>query len=501
MFDKLRLKEKAGKIKESGPVVSPGQPPSIREIYQSRRNYGVNLGSCFIQEKWIFHDLFHGNASCELELAGQLSKELGNEGARSKLEEFWNGFVNEDDWKWLQDHEVTSVRVPLGYWNVGGGKFTKDTKFEKYASKVYGNSWTIFKSKFIEPAAAHGISVLVDIHGLPFGANGADHSGEQSSGEAKFWENESAQLQMLSLFSFIAEDLKGYDNIAGIQVVNESVFADEPAKRQSTYYAAAINSIREKDSTVPIIISDGWWPDQWVKWIQNHQDGRNLGVVIDSHCYRCFSDSDKNKSPKQIIEDLNKDLLTNLSSPGIDFVVGEYSCVLDGSSWNRDNAQQDRDNLVIEYGKRQTSLIHERASFGSYFWTFKFQSGNGGEWDFKTMTDKGAIGVPFSIKGKSLPDRSTFEQKLNKCLEDHSNYWNNANPNEHYEHKRYKEGFTTGWSDANKFAEFNGSTIGRLEPWKNSRLAEHIGARGKSAFIWEWEQGFDAGIKEFLNSI
>ncbi|KAK6462310.1 glycoside hydrolase superfamily [Scheffersomyces coipomensis] len=501
MFDKLRLKEKGGKIKPSGPSVKPGQPPSAREIYQSRRNYGVNIGSCFIQEKWIFHDLFHGNASCELELAETLSKELGNDQTRSKLEEFWSNFMNGDDWNWLQEHEVTSVRVPLGYWNIGGGRFAKDTKFEKYATKLYTNSWTIFKSKFIEEAAKHGISVVVDLHGLPFGANGADHSGEQSSGKAGFWDNESAQLKMLDLFSFIAEDLKGYDNIAAIQIVNESEFANDPASKQTTYYSAVINSIREKDSTVPVVISDGWWPDQWVKWVQKNQDGRNAGVVIDSHCYRCFSDADKNKSPRQIIKDLNNDLLTNLSAEGIDFMIGEYSCVLDGSSWNKDNAQNDRDNLVIEYGRRQTSLIHERVSFGSYFWTFKFQSGNGGEWDFKTMTDKGAISRPFSLKGKQLPDKSVFDQKLDNSFNTHCNYWNSANPNENYEHKRYKEGFITGWSDAQKFAEFNGSTIGRIKPWKNSRLNEHLSARGNSKFIWEWEQGFDTGIKEYLNSV
>lgn len=107
-----------------------------------------------------------------------------------------------------------------------------------------------------------------------------------------------------------------FDNIAGIQVVNEAEFSD-PAKKQSTYYAACITEIRKSDSLVPVIISDGWWADQWVKWVQEKQgpDG-NIGVVLDEHVYRCFSDDDKNKTPQQIIDDLNGDLLTNLTDDG-----------------------------------------------------------------------------------------------------------------------------------------------------------------------------------------
>lgn len=46
---------------------------------------------------------------------------------------------------------------------------------------------------------------------------------------------------------WIAKDLKKFDNIAGIQVVNEAEFSD-PAKKQSTYYAACITEIRKSDS-------------------------------------------------------------------------------------------------------------------------------------------------------------------------------------------------------------------------------------------------------------
>lgn len=500
MFDKLKLKSKS-KVSPAAPAATPGQAPTERQIYQSRKNFGVNIGACFVLEKWIFHELFSEGGDCELEAVASLSKKHGVDGAREKFENHWSGFVNGDDWQWLEDHDVTSIRVPLGYWEIDGGRFAKNTRFEKHAA-VYANAWKIFKEKFVEEALKRKISVLVDIHGLPGGANGSDHSGEKSGGAAQFWSDESAQLQILDMLAFIAQDLKHYDNIAGIQIVNESEFSND-AKKQSRYYGAAISLIREKDDSIPVVISDGWWADQWVKWVQLQQNNTSsIGVVVDHHCYRCFDDKDKAKAPPQIINDLENDLLTNLTEDGrgVDFMVGEYSCVLDGDSWGRDNADSQRDQLVIEYGNREVEKFSQRAQFGSYFWTFKFQSGNGGEWDFKTMVDKGAIKHPFSIKGKQIPDKGHFEDKLNGAFGSHQEYWNNANPNEKYEHDRYKEAFTTAWADASQFAQFNGSVLGRVGAWKAARLLEHISARGSSKHVWEWEQGFDAGLAEFQNS-
>lgn len=502
MFDKLKLKSKASNIPLAAPAASAGKPPSQRQIYQSRENFGVNFGGCFVLEKWISHDIFPEGTNCELEAVTKRAKDLGTKGAQKVFEDHWTGFINDSDWQWLQDHKVTSVRVPIGYWEVGGGRFTKGTKYSG-VSAVYANAWDIFKHNFIEPAAKHHISILVDVHGVPGGANGADHSGEQpGGGKALFWDNEDLQLLMCDLFEFIAKDLKQYDNITGYQIVNEAEFAND-AKKQARYYGAVIALIRAHDDSTPIVISDGWWPDQWVKWVQKHQPNEldSIGVVVDSHCYRCFSDDDKKKLAPQIIGDLEKDLLTNLTGDGkgVDFMVGEYSCVIDGALWDRDGAHEKRDDYVVDYGRRQLDLFARRAKFGSFFWTYKFQSGNGGEWDFKTMVDKGAIRPTKLVEG--LPDGEALESKLKPALGDHSHYWDNQNSKEKYEHDRYEDGFRTAWTDSLEFAKFDGSLIGRAEAWQAARAAEHVKAKGRLKHLWEWFQGFDKGLEEFRNSV
>lgn len=501
MFSKLKIKSRASELPAADPPINEGQPPTKRQIYQSRHNFGVNIGSCFVNEKWIFDEIFIDDTEFELEAAKKSVKKLGKDGAREKFENHWQGFMSDDDWNWLKDHQVTAVRVPLGYWQIDGGKFADDTKFEKY-TKVYANAWSIFKSHFVEKAAEHDIGVLVDIHGLPGGANGADHSGEKNGGSADFWEDFSAQVQMTEAFKFIAQDLADYENIIGIQIVNESEWSDD-AKRQKQYYSASIKEIREVDRQIPIIISDGWNPHQWVHWVQEKQNSIGyLGVVVDHHVYRCFSDDDKNKAPEQIIGDLQGDILTNLNDNGrgVDFMVGEYSCVLDGQSWDKNGANDRRDQLVIDYGNHQLRHISERAGYGSFFWTYKFKSGNGGEWDFKTMTDKGAIRPPYNSQGDE-PDQGKFEEVSRDAYHSHCNYWNSTDPNEHFEHERYWDGFTNAWADSMEFHKFNGSIIGRNEALKLARLEEHKKTKGELKHLWEFEQGYDAGLKEFRNAL
>ncbi|CAK9436759.1 uncharacterized protein LODBEIA_P12810 [Lodderomyces beijingensis] len=490
-FSKLKLKSKASDAPDAAPAVESGKAPTTKQIYQARFNFGVNFGSCFVLEKWIFHDLFsETDGDTEFDAVSSLVKKIGVEETQKKFENHWNSYVTQDDWNWLAAHEVASIRLPIGYWDVDGGSFTGGYKFGPY-KKVYANAWTTIK-KFIEAAAAQKISVLIDIHAVPGGANDSGHSGEPNA-DGAFWSDDKAQNEIAKMAGWIANDLKGYDNIAGIEVVNEASFENNP-KKQQRYYGACLTEIRKSDEQVPVVISDGWWPDQWVKWVQSEQGEGYLGVVVDDHVYRCFSDADKAKSPKQIIDDLNGDVLTNLndSGAGVDFIVGEWSCVIDSQSWEKGG---NRDEDVKQFGQTESKLFNVRAA-GSYFWTFKFQSGNGGEWDFKTMFDKGDILPP--PKPSKQPSEDELNQAATNAADSHQNYWKQQKTT--IEPEVYKGGFVAAWKDADAFAKFNGSRIGRKEALKWAALQGLIKSKGGVKNTWEFSQGYDEGLKQFYSA-
>jgi aryl-phospho-beta-D-glucosidase BglC (GH1 family) len=493
IFGDLKRAIGSDSIVAAAPAAPVGAPSNERSIYQSRKNFGVNFGSLFVLEKYIFDGMYIDGAEAELDAIENNVKKYGVDQTRTKMEDHWQNYCSDDDWKWLNERGIQSVRIPIGYWTVNGGSFAKDTHFEKIAA-VYSNAWEILKKNYIEKAKQFNISILVDLHALPKGANTGDHSGEKFS-KAGFWDDNHAIDLAVQVCSFIAKDLRHYDNISGIQIVNESVFDNHPSG-QKKYYTKAINSIRKEDPAVPVVISDGWWPEQWVDFLDKSSQSNigSLGVIIDDHVYRCFSNDDKGKRVESIIEDLNPSVLPNDCSNKADFLIGEYSCVLDTQSWEKSSGC-DRDHQVRCYGNKQAEIFVRKAKAGYYFWTYKFQYGDGGEWGLVPMMNKGCI--PSRCTAPPSQSQQDFDSALNEHYEQHKNYWQSQNANEKYEFWRYKEGFTTGWADAVEFAKLDNSRIGRVVAWTYSRKGEHIQARGGSGFLWQWDSGYSEALQAF----
>jgi aryl-phospho-beta-D-glucosidase BglC (GH1 family) len=487
----------------AAPASSPGKP-TIRQIYQNRYNHGPNIGGMFVLEKWISGDNIYAGAQkgSELDAVDSFASKNGIDAARQKWEDHWNNWLSDDDWNWMKSKGVTAIRVPIGYWTVNNGAYTKHTPFDKYAS-VYANAWTSFKSKILDKALSYEIAVVVDLHGLPGGANGEEHSGT-SSGKADFWDSSDNVDLTLDILRFIASDIKGYDNVCAIQVINEAPYSDHN-KPQKHYYLKAIGAIREQNHDVPVAISDGWSCDHFLSFITDSERKlskssshipQSLGVIIDTHIYKCFSQQDKSRSPEQLIMDVNNCIPFTDS---VDIMVGEFSCVMDEQTWGK--LQGDKGQTVLRYGQSQISHFIKRAKAGNYFWTYKFSWGSGGEWGFREMTDKGALPNYSDIHGKSAEEyNQEFQRRLLIAKTNHINYWTKEDSQRDWQHWRFEDGFRTGWSDSQAFDEFHHSQIGRVVAWRTSREAEHTHEKGTGDLIWVWRQGFNQGMEQFLQA-
>lgn len=469
----------------AGPAIAGGSPTK-KELYQNRLQYGPNFGALFVQERWIDDSLFTDKSQGGSELAaleGQRASGTSLDDMAKKWEEHWDKFISNDDWKKLSDSGVTAIRLPIGVWSLGHRRFVKGLPFEKY-HKVYENSWKAVR-KIIDKAGEQSIGVLVDFHGLPGGANGDEHSGSDS-GKAELWHSSKYRDQALDAYEFVASELRNIENVVGIQLVNEAPWGQSKLK---PFYLEAIQKIRKIDPVVPLVISDGWDLSAWrdtVKKLEEGLDHGTMGVVIDTHIYRMFSDEDRNKSADEHIQNA-----PNCVSPDddTDVMVGEWSCVLDEGSWNR--CSQPREQAEIDYGQRQLSCFEKCARAGAYFWTYKFGQGAGGAWDFRVMSEKGALSPP---KGKPNGDK---DEKLHSALEGHKNYWNSQDGSQDWEHWRFEDGFSQGWNDASSFAEFNESRVGRIAALKSARTTQHAEKRGASDKLWVFGHAYTQGIKAF----
>ena len=118
---------------------------------------GVNLGGRLLLEKWMTPSLFAGTEAIDEYTFMQTP------GAAKKIDERRKAFIAESDFKWLAEHGVNAVRIPVGYWALEG-----------YAPYVEATTYLDWAMSMAEQ---YRLEVIIDVHGLPGSQNGRDHSG------------------------------------------------------------------------------------------------------------------------------------------------------------------------------------------------------------------------------------------------------------------------------------------------------------------------------------
>ena len=487
--------------------------PTPVDILRYRYHHGTNLGSVYVIERWLQPSRFPDGAGGSSELAAVKAwvDKIGLEATKQKFEEQWANAISDRAIGWLANQaKGTTVRLPIGYFDLPGKEFTDGTPFEPYAY-VYSGAWNSIRT-LISRLRAHSIGVLIDLHALPGGANTQEHSGT-NSGRADFWSDPVNRARGLRCCQFVAQDALTGSDIAGIQLVNEAVWE---AERMYDWYDDAIAAISAIDSSIPVIISDGWDLSKAIDYTlrkNSIEPQFSAPVVVDTHYYWAFTDDDKSKSPQQIIGDVDSKLsqLNNKEGSVVDrgavqVIVGEYSCVLTEDSWAKANGVA-KEDLVKQFGHAQSLKYQQRAG-GSFFWTWKMDWMPGGEWGFVAQTNEGNI-TPPNFSAKSAAERQAMiaragNEKGNRmhwAIEQHVSYWTRTDPHGHYEHEKYEHGWSVGYQDALAFFEGRGTQgdkIGMLEIWILKRIRES-GYRG--GFTWLFEQGLRKGIADLYATI
>lgn len=412
------------------------------------------------------------------------------------------------------------MRLPVGYFTLGP-QFCKGTPFAPY-SQVYANAWLVVKS-LVARAYERGIGTLIDFHAVPGGANANEHSGTNSD-VAALWCNKNNLDQARKCILFIAEEIAlGMHGVIGLQVCNEAV---SNASGMYDWYDTLLSSISAIDPTIPLYISDAWDLAQAIRYAksknQTPTNPPSCPIVIDTHLYFCFSETDKAKSTQQIIASVPSSLDALNGHDGAvtangaaQVVVGEYSCVLDSESWARSSPECDRNRLRQDFASAQSSLFRSRTG-GAFFWTLKMDWMPGGEWGFVAQTESGQIRAPPNLElsfgaVRAAAQRARLQRRRsrNAAKAAHKAYWQSVAPGKRFEHWRFEEGWDVGFEDAMCVFEMraNGALrgpvvgwdrIGCMELWVLKRLRER--SVGAGEFEWEFEHGLRRGIADFYDA-
>ncbi|WVF67132.1 hypothetical protein IAT40_001877 [Kwoniella sp. CBS 6097] len=461
-----------------------------QSVFRYRQQRGVNLGSWFSLERWISPNVFRAAAQ-----PGQSDFDVASgRDAKKILEEHWDTWMNDGDWRWIREKGFNSVRLPIGYFHLCGPmpEVLKGTDFEPFHN-TYEGAWGRIKNA-VETAGNYGLGVMIDLHGAAGAQNPDAHAGI-SKGKTGMWDRH-ANLASTSLaLRFLASQFAHVPHVIGLELLNEP---QNNAKLQG-WYKSTIDELRTiVPNDFPIYVHDAWDTNHYSHWVGD----RNDFVVLDHHLYRCFTDEDRKKSGYQHAQDLRggfKNTFSGFSETAKgNIVVGEWSAALDNQSFRPGLSDGEKDAERREFVKAQLEL-YEGTSAGYWFWTLKKQDGWDAGWSAKDVVRAEILpGWVGSRKFKGLPPGNVKQHEQDTADHAHRSYW--ASHGGSPDSSVFAPGFSKGWDDALLFLTHQSGTseLGFLAEWRDRRRTEFESARGGKKLgkaAWEWEHGFNQGVE------
>jgi glucan 1,3-beta-glucosidase len=326
---------------------------------------GVNLGGWLVLERWITPSLFEGLAAKD---EYSFCLELGDE-KKDRLERHHREFITEDDFKWIADHGLNAVRIPIGHWIFGD-------------QQPYVGSIKILDES-INLARKYNLQVLIDLHAAPGSQNGWAHSGR--TGEIGWHKNELNIRKTLESLEKLAKRYADQSNVFGIELINEPHW-NVPLTTLKGYYERGYKVIRQHmGSKKAVVISDAFRSAEWENVMMEPEFSN---VILDTHLYQRFSAED-------VALDINGHLqkTNTVWKPQIEAIsakrpllVGEWGLRLDPATFKQMSGVERR-SAVKAYAEAQLSAF-EKAR-GWFFWTYKTEER--WEWRYRYCVEKGLL--------------------------------------------------------------------------------------------------------------
>ncbi len=342
-----------------GTAVSPPSPA------RGGKWRGVNLGSWLVLEKWMAPSVFRGfDAPDEY----TLSQQLGSQ-AKTHLQAHRESWITDEDFAWIAARGLNAIRLPVGYWVLDG-----EAPYVSAADTL---------DRAFRQAAKHGLSILLDLHGAPGSQNGWDHSGRAGSLD---WPKPENIARTLDVVEGLATFGKRYENLIGIELLNEPRW-DVPIETLKSYYQEGYARVRKHlPNTVAVVIHDGFRADQWSVFMQ---DPSFANVILDTHRYQCYTKEDTQKNISEhiayTVDDLRQEL-DSMQKKELPTIVGEWSAALNPDSLG-DLKGFARSHATRTYADSQITTYEDTA--GWFYWSYKLEDRS--DWSFRDRVQAGTL--------------------------------------------------------------------------------------------------------------
>ncbi|XP_060674663.1 probable glucan 1,3-beta-glucosidase A [Ziziphus jujuba] len=295
----------------------------------------------------------------------QITNGYGPDRAPQVMQDHWNTYITDDDFRFLSSNGINAVRIPVGWW------IAKDPSPPK---PYVGGSLKALDNAFTW-AEKYGIKVIVDLHAVQGSQNGNAHS---SSRDGYLEWGDSYIQDTVDVIDFLAKRYGNNPSLAAIELMNEPVAPGVSLETLKKYYQAGYDAVRKYTSSAYVILSNRLSADS--KELLSFAGGLQTRVVIDVHYYNLYEGKFNNMNAQQNIDYINNDRSSQLgaltTSNGPLVFVGEWT-----GEWKINGASKED---YQRFTKAQLET-YGRATFGWAYWAYKCQFDH---WSLKWMIEK-----------------------------------------------------------------------------------------------------------------
>jgi aryl-phospho-beta-D-glucosidase BglC (GH1 family) len=221
---------------------------------------GFNLGGWLMMEGYI---LYAPNIA-ERIFKDKFKKALGDQALIEFERNFRDNFVQESDFRNIASWGFNCVRLPFNH------KLVEQKPYQ------YSKQGLSYLEKAVKWAKKYGIWVILDLHAAPGSQSGEWHA--DSIGEALLWKNKSNKKRTIKLWCFLADAFKNEKTVAGYDLLNEPIVANNVLNR---FYQELTSEIRKIDKNHIIFLE----PANWAQDLKHLKKPETDNVAFSIHCY------------------------------------------------------------------------------------------------------------------------------------------------------------------------------------------------------------------------
>lgn len=331
--------------------------------YWTTKAWGANLGNWLVLERWMNPSFFEQNAP-NAQDEWTFCQTASN--PAKLLQDHWNSWVTEDDFKQMQAIKVNHVRIPVGYW-----AFIQPDAGEPYVTT--GQKAQL--ERILGYCNKYGMYAVIDLHGLPGSQNGEMHSGHITS--INFYSDYNIQRSLKTVQAVVdwmnALDPTLKSRIASIEAANEPrTNGSGQLTILKNYYQKAYNIIAASPFKVPMMFHDAFQGlGAWSSFLPN-----DANAVIDLHPYYAFP---PNTDQNSIINGI-----CNTKSSAQSFHLPVFF-----GEWSLASGVPNSDPWLRKMMDTQVS-VYKGSGAGGTFWSLKNKI-NSNVWSLQQLKNEGIV--------------------------------------------------------------------------------------------------------------